>query len=102
MKAGQPWVGWVPSLIPALVQDAAGLGVSTLAAGTELYVVAPGGQPEIGHAAAAGMALLVWCHCSGMVGRLSWGLAAVEALLRLRLALGWAALLCEALSPNTG
>jgi len=37
-----------------------------------------------------------------MVGRLSWGLAAVEALLRLRLALVWVELLFDALRPNTG
>ena len=33
--------------------------------------------------------MLVWCYCDGMVGRLNWGLAALEALLRLRLALAW-------------
>ena len=44
-----------------------------------------------------GAALLVWCYCDGMVGRLSWGLAALEALLRLRLALVWDDFLAKAL-----
>jgi len=75
------------------VRDAAGLGLSTLAVSAVLYALAPEGRPLIRHIVAAGVALLVWCYCDGMVGRLSWGLAAMEALLRLRLSLAWAELL---------
>jgi hypothetical protein len=96
VKAGRR-VGGLQWSIAALVKDAATLGLSTLAMGAELYVLAPGGQPLLYHAVAPGVALLVWCYCDGMVGRLSWGLAAVEALLRLRLALAWAELLLEIL-----
>jgi hypothetical protein len=65
------------------------LGLSTLAVSAVLYVLAPGNQPLTRHIVAAGVLLLVWCYCDGMVGRQSWGLAALEALLRLRLALVW-------------
>jgi hypothetical protein len=88
--SGPPWS------IPALLRDAAGLGLSTLAVGAELYVLAPGGQPSLHHTVATGAALLVWCCCDGMIGRLHWSLAALEALLRLRLALAWAEFLLEA------
>jgi hypothetical protein len=78
---------WQP--LPALVRDVAGLGLSTLSVGVMLSALAPAGQPPISHTVATGAALLVWCYCDGMVGRLNWGLAALEALLRLRLALVW-------------
>ena len=42
------------------------------------------------------------CHFEGMVGRLSWGLAGVEALLRLRLELAWVELLFEASGSSAG
>jgi hypothetical protein len=84
-RDGPPWS------IPALVRDAVGLsfGLSTLAVSAVLYVLAPENQPLTRHIVAAGVLLLVWCYCDGMVGRLHWGLAVVEALLRLRLALMW-------------
>jgi hypothetical protein len=61
-----------------------------------LSMLAPAGHPAIGHTVATGAALLVWCYCDGMVGRQSWGLAALEALLRLRLALAWVEFLFDA------
>jgi hypothetical protein len=88
--------------VQVLVWDAASLGLSTLSVGAMLYALAPGGQPSIGHAVTTGMALLVWCYCDGMVGRLNWGLAALEALLRLRLALAWVDFLFAALASSTG
>jgi hypothetical protein len=94
--------GWCPWPVPALVREAAGLGLSTLAVGAVLHALAPGGLPLIRHVVAAGAALLVWCYCDGMAGRLSWGLAAVEALLRLRLSLAWAELLCDAWGSHVG
>lgn len=102
MRAGRHGAGGSPWSVPLLARDAAGLGSSTLVVGAVLYVLAPDGQPLVRQVAAAGVALLVWCYCDGMVGRLSWGLAAVEALLRLRLALVCAELLFDALRPNTG
>ena len=90
MKAGWPRLGGPRWPIPALVRDAAALGLSTLAVGAVLYALAPGRQPPPHHAVATGVLLLVWCYCDGMIGRLSWGLAALEALLRLRIALVWA------------
>ena len=93
MRAGRHGAGGSPRTVPALVREATGLGLSTFAVGAVLYALAPGRLPPIGHAIAAGLALLVWCYCDGKVGRLSWGLAAMEALLRLRLSLAWAELL---------
>ena len=93
MRAGRHGAGGPPWSILALARDAAGLGLTTLAVGALLYALTPGRQPPIDHAVAAGVAQLVWCHCEGLVGRLSWGLAAIEALLRLRLSLAWAELL---------
>jgi hypothetical protein len=98
VKAGRPRAGGPRWPIPALVRDAAALGLSTLAVGAVLYALAPGGQPPLHHAVATGVLLLVWCYCDGMIGRLSWGLAALEALLRLRLALAWAEFLLKASS----
>ena len=84
------------------MRDAAGLGLSTFAVGAALYALAPGARPPISHAAATGVALLAWCYCDGMVGRLCWGLAAIEALLRLRLALAWIELLHDVVVPHAG
>ena len=86
MSTGRHGVGGSLWSLPALVRDAAGLGLSTLSVSAMLSTLAPAGQPPISHAVATGAALLVWCYCDGMVGRLNWGLA---ALLRLRLALAW-------------
>ena len=93
MKAGRPRAGRPRWPIPALVRDAAARGLSTLAVGAVLYALAPGDQPLVRHVVVVGVALTVWCYCDGKVGRLSWGLAALEALLRLRLSLAWAELL---------
>ena len=93
MRSGRHWPGGFAWSIPVPVRDAAGLGLSTLAVGAVLCALAPGNQPLVRHVVAAGVALLVWCYCDGMVGRLGWGLAAIEALLRLRLSLAWAELL---------
>ena len=49
--------------------------------------------------AAAGAALVVWCYCDGIVGRLSLGFAALGGLLRLRVALGWTMLFLKAFGP---
>jgi hypothetical protein len=96
-RAGGP-----PHFLPALLRDAARLGLSTLSVGVVLYALAPGSRPAIGHAIAAGVALLLWCYCDGMIGRLDWGLAALEALLRLRLALAWVEVLFEASGSGSG
>ena len=101
MRAARQGAGGSPSSVPALVREATGLGLSTFAVGAVLYALAPEGQPLVRHVAAAGLALLVWCYCDGMIGRLCWGLAAIEALLRLRLALAWVEFLFHALSTNT-
>jgi len=93
---GRHGVGGALWPLPALVRDAACLGLSTLSVSSMLSTLAPAGQPPIGHTVATGAALLVWCYCDGMVGRLNWGLAALEALLRLRLALAWVEFLFNA------
>jgi hypothetical protein len=54
----------------------------------------PGPPPRQVWATAA--ALVVWSYCDGFFGRLHWGLAALEGLLLLKLALNWTALLLEA------
>jgi hypothetical protein len=81
----------------------AGLAFSTLMVGIVLFALAPAAQLPLGrHVAAAGAALVVWCYCDGLVGRTDWGLAALEGLLRLRLAMEWAALLLDAFGPRDG
>jgi hypothetical protein len=102
VSAGRHGVGGSPWSVLALARDAAGLGLTTLAVGALLYALAPGRLPPIGHAVAAGLAQLVWCHCDGMIGRLSWGLAALEALLRLRIELAWVELLFDASCSGAG
>ena len=93
MRAGRHGAGGCAWSIPVLVRDAAGVGLSTLVVDAVLYALAPRDQPLVRHVVAVGVALMVWCYCDGKVGRLSWGLAALEALLRLRLSLAWAELL---------
>jgi hypothetical protein len=88
--------------VPALVRETAELGLSTLALGAALAALPPAGPPPAGQVAATGALLLVMCYCGGTVGRLSWGLAALEALLRLRLALAWCELLLEAFGSDAG
>jgi hypothetical protein len=79
------------------------LALSTSLVGCVLFALVPEAQPPAGrHTAAAGAALVVWCYCDGLVGRMSWGLAALEGLLRLRLALEWTALLLDAFGPRGG
>ena len=59
--------------------------LSTLVIGAVLFALPPFAEPPIGYqVAATGAALVVWCYCDGIVGRLSLGLAALEGLLRLR------------------
>ena len=98
MKARQYKADGSPCSLSVLAKGAAGLGLSTLAVGAVLYAAALGEQPSTNSVITEGLALLIWCYYDGIVGHLSWGLAAVEALLRLRLALAWAKLLFEALS----
>lgn len=77
------------------------LAAATLPVGAVLAALAPEGHLAGSQAGAAGVALLVWCYCDGTVGRrLHWGLAALEALLRLRLALAWARVLLD--GPDLG
>ena len=81
----------------------AGLAFSTLMVGVVLFALTPAAQPPLGrHVAATGAALVVWCYCDGLIGRMDWGLAALEGLLRLRLAMEWAALLSGAFGPRDG
>ncbi len=88
--------------VAAFAWDAAELGLSTLALGAALVALPPAGPPLAGQVAATGALLLGVCYCAGTVGRLSWGLAALEALLRLRLALAWCELLLGAFGPDGG
>lgn len=81
--------------------DIAELTLSTLVIGAILFALPPFAEPPIGYqVAAAGAALVVWCYCDGIVGRLSLGLAALEGLLRLKIALGWTMLFLEAYGPH--
>ena len=81
--------------------DIAELRLWTRVIGGILFALPPFAEPPIGYqVAAAGAALVVWCYCDGIVGRLSLGLAALEGLLRLRVALGWTMLFLEAFGPR--
>ncbi len=81
--------------------EMADLTLSTLVIGAVLFALPPFAEPPMGYqVAAAGAALVVWCYCDGIVGRLSLGLAALEGLLRLKIALGWTMLFLEAFGPH--
>ncbi len=83
---------WLPML-----KETADLTLSTLVIGAVLFALPPFAEPPLGYqVAATGAALVVWCYCDGIVGRLSLGLAALEGLLRLKIALAWAMLFVEA------
>ena len=80
--------------------EIAELTLSTLVIGAVLFALPPFAEPPIGYqVAATGAALVVWCYCDGIVGRLSLGFAALEGLLRLRVALGWTMLFLKAFGP---
>jgi hypothetical protein len=77
-------------------REIAELALSTLAIGAVLVALPPTAEPPLGHqVVAAGALLVVWCYCDGIVGRLHLGLAALEGLLRLKLALHWTMLLLD-------
>lgn len=60
-------------------------------------------MPLAHQVAFAGFALALWCFSDGLFGRFSIGLALLEGLLLLRLAIGWTGLLVEALGgPAAG
>ncbi len=81
--------------------EMADLTLSTLVIGAVLFALPPFAEPPMGYqVTAAGAALVVWCYCDGIVGRLSLGLAALEGLLRLKIALGWTMLFLEAYGPH--
>ena len=81
--------------------EMADLTLSTLVIGAVLFALPPFAEPPMGYqVAATGAALVVWCYCDGIVGRLSLGLAALEGLLRLKIALGWTMLFLEAYGPH--
>ncbi len=83
---------WLPML-----RETAALTLSTLVIGAVLFALPPFAEPPLGYqVAATGAALVVWCYCDGIVGRLSLGLAALEGLLRLKIALAWTMLFVEA------
>jgi hypothetical protein len=86
----------------AFATDATRLGLSTFAVGAVLYALAPGERPPVTYTVVTGTELLIWCYSDGMVGRLCLGLAAIEALLRLRLVLTWVEFLSDVFKPDTG
>lgn len=73
----------------------ADLTLSTLIVGTTLFLLTAD-PPLGGHAIVAGSALVAGCYIDGAIGHQHLGLAALEGLLRLRLALEWTAFLIEA------
>ena len=86
-----------PPRAPAVTMMA-DLTLSTLTVGTVLFLSAA--DPPLGtDTTAAGGVFVAWCYVGGVVGRRHLGLAAVEGLLRLRLALEWVRFLIEAFGP---
>jgi len=85
--------------IPGLLltwREVGSVTLSTLLVGAALFVLPPFAERPLGYQiTAAGAALAVWCYTDGIIGRLSWGLAAMEGLLRLNAALAWTALLLK-------
>lgn len=73
----------------------ADLTLSTLIVGTMLFLSAAD-PPLAGHTVVAGGALVAGGYVGGAIGHRHLGLAALEGLLRLRLALEWTAFLIEA------
>lgn len=85
--------------IPGLLltwREVGSVAISTLLVGVMLFALPPFADRPLGYQiAAAGAALAVWCYTDGIIGRLSWGLAVTEGLLRLKAALAWTAFLLE-------
>ncbi len=82
---------------PLSAKLVAALVAFTLLVGAVLFALPPTAEPPPPRQVwAAAVALVVWSYCDGFFGRLHWGLAALEGLLLLKLALNWTALLLEA------
>lgn len=66
----------------------------TFVVGLALFVVPPFGQMPLSYQVAlTGLALALWSFSDGVFGRFSIALALIEAVLLLRLAVGWTWLL---------
>ncbi len=87
----------------SMPREALGLAFSTLVVGAALFALPPFGAAPLPHQVSFAAALLVlWSFTDGTVGRLHWGLAVIEGLLRLRVSLSWVALLIEVFSRPAG
>jgi hypothetical protein len=74
----------------------------TLAVGLGLFLLPPYGEMPLSRQIAfAGFALALWSFSDGLFGRFSVPLALIEAVLLLRLSIGWTHLLVEAFGAST-
>jgi len=68
----------------------------TFVVGLALFVIPPFGQMPLSHQVAlTGLAHALWSFSDGFFGRFSIALALIEAVLLLRLAVGWTWLLVD-------
>jgi hypothetical protein len=83
--------------LPGIPTAMAYVALVTLLVGIGLFVLPPYGELPLSHQVVlAGVALALWCFSDGLFGRFSVILALIEAVLLLRLAIGWTRLLVEA------
>lgn len=85
--------GGIPSIPVAMAYVAA----VTLVVGLALFLLPPYGEMPLSHQIAlTGFALALWSFSDGLFGRSSIVLALIEAVLLLRLSVGWTWLLVGA------
>jgi hypothetical protein len=73
----------------------------TFVVGLALFVIPPFGQIPLSYQVAlTGIALAFWSFSDGFFGRFSIALALIEAMLLLRLSVGWTRLLVDVFGPD--
>ena len=73
----------------------------TFVVGLALFVIPPFGQMPLSYQVAlTGIALALWSFSDGFLGRFSIALALIEAVLLLRLSVGWTRLLVDVFGPD--
>ena len=82
---------------PNIQRSMAYVATVTLTIGLGLFLLPPCGQMPLAHQLALAVtALALWSFSDGLFGRFSIPLALIEAVLLLRLAVGWTRLMVDA------
>jgi hypothetical protein len=82
--------------LPGIQQSMAYVATVTLTIGLGLFLLPPYGQMPLAHQLAlTATALTLWSFSDGLFGRFSLPLALMEAVLLLRVAVGWTRLMVD-------